>query len=54
MLDLGKTPLHQATATRTGAEGKRLGLGTHISLKTHRAMMGRRLALMEQGLSDVE
>ena len=52
MLDLGKTPLHQAATTRTGAEGKRLGLGTHISLKTHRATMGRRLALMEQGLSD--
>lgn len=50
MLDLGRTPIHKAVSVRTGADGKRLGLGTHISLKTFRSTMGRRLAALEQVL----
>lgn len=52
MLDLGRTPIHKAIDTREGADGKRLGLGTHISLKTFRSTMGRRLAVLEKNLGD--
>jgi hypothetical protein len=52
MLDLGRTPPHRAVASREGADGKRLGVGTHIAVKHFCATMGRRLAVLEEGLSD--
>lgn len=44
MLDLGRTPIYKAVNEKKGFEGKALGLGTHISLKTFRSNAGKRLA----------
>lgn len=52
MLDVGKTPIHKAAATKEGQDGKVLGLGTHISLKTFRANTGKKLAEVLIGEQD--
>lgn len=52
MLDLGRTPIHKAISDRAGADGKKLGLGTHISVKTFRGTMGKRLAVIEKDIND--
>ena len=47
--DLGCTPAHRAQATKVGANGKRLGVGTMMVLDGWRDVAGYRLTVLERG-----
>lgn len=46
--DLARTPLHVAERDKMSTNGKKLGMGSLISLKTFRGVAGERLAEMER------
>lgn len=47
-VDLARTPLHRAERDKMSTNGKKLGMGSLISLKTFRGVAGERLAEMER------
>ena len=49
MVDLGQTPAHRASSLNTGANGKRLGVGTMMVLNSYRDVTCNRLSVLERG-----
>jgi len=46
--DLARTPLHIAERDKASTNGKKLGLGSQVSVKTFRGIAGDRLAALER------
>lgn len=51
-VDLARTPLHMAERDKASTTGKKLGMGSLISLKTFRGVAGERLAALERPSQD--
>lgn len=53
-VDLARTPLHMAERDKASTTGKKLGMGSLISLKTFRGVAGERLAELERYVPKAE
>ena len=53
-VDLSRTPLHIADRDKASTTGKKLGIGSLVSLKTFRGVAGERLAELERYIPKTE